>query len=363
MSIRKYLDQNKKLWIIAVSLVVLIKLFSLNGFWVESFYTSRFYFYFSRILRAIFGWIPFSFGDILYLIAGLWFLYKIIRNVVMLFRKTLNKKIAFRKIFKLLLGLSFVYIIFNIFWGINYNRRGIAYQLNLRQLGYDSSDLKMIQEVLIKKVNDSKVSLIRSNARYPDDTALFERAQMCYLQAQKIYPFLHYSLPSIKSSLYEWWGNYLGFTGYYNPFTGEAQVNTTVPKFLQPSIATHEISHQLGYAKENEANFVGYLASVNSEDTLFHYSAYFELFLYANREMYFMDSTFSRASFEKLRPDVKNDILELRKFNADHKSFVEPAITWLYGKYLKLNQQPQGMRSYNAVIAMLISYYKEYGKI
>ncbi len=59
----------------------------------------------------------------------------------------------------------------------------------------------------------------------------------------------------------DWLGNYLGFTGYYNPFTGEAQVNTTVPQFLLPNIALHEMGHQIGYAKEDEANFSAYLAA------------------------------------------------------------------------------------------------------
>ncbi|MEO9051264.1 MAG: DUF3810 family protein, partial [Ginsengibacter sp.] len=126
---------------------------------------------------------------------------------------------------------------------------------------------------------------------------------------------------------------------------------------------THEMAHQIGYAKENEANFVGYLAAVNSKDTLFHYSAYFDLFLYANRELYYSDSVSSKKSFELLSPEVKKDVQELRQFNLDHRGFLEPVITWMYGKYLKLNQQPQGMRSYNAVVGMLIAYYKKFGRI
>ena len=123
------------------------------------------------------------------------------------------------------------------------------------------------------------------------------------------------------------------------------------------------MAHQIGYAKENEANFVGYLAAINSTDTLFHYSAYLDLFLYANREVYYFDSASYRKSFELLVPAVKKDISDLRRFNLEHESFIEPWITWLYGKYLKLNQQPQGMHSYNAVVGMLIAYYKKYGKI
>jgi hypothetical protein len=81
-------------------------------------------------------------------------------------------------------------------------------------------------------------------------------------------------------------GNYTGFTCYYNPFTGEAQLNTTIPRFLQPFIACHEVAHQLGYAKENEASFVGYLAAKGSGNALLQYSTYLDIFMHANRNLF-----------------------------------------------------------------------------
>ena len=363
MSIKTILHRKKVLWISALLLVIVIKLFSLNAEIVEILYTSKFYFFFSKIIRFLFGWFPFSLGDILYLIAGCWLLWKLIKNIILLFKKQLKGKLLLQKILKFMVGFIFIYLIFNIFWGLNYNRKGIASQLELPKLSYDTSDIIMLQSILLQKVNSSKMSLIHEKYFYPTKKYLFKRAQNCYVEAEKIYPFLQYKIPSIKSSMYGWLGNYLGFTGYYNPFTGEAQVNTTVPKFLQPYITTHEIAHQLGYAKEDEASFAGYLAAVNSKDTLFHYSAYLDLFMYANREVYYFDSVASKQSFSLLIEPVKKDIEEWRKFSLAHTSFMEPAFSWMFGKYLKLNQQPKGIRSYNEVISMLIAYYKKFGKI
>ena len=363
MSVRKPLQRHKNLWICALLLVAVIKIFSSNKNWIGSLYTSGFYFFFSKFLRLLFGWIPFSIGDILYLGVGCWLLWKLIKNIRLIVKKEINGKTILLKILNLILALTFVYIIFNVFWGINYDRAGIGRELSLTNMRYDTSELLVIRQLLLQKVNSSKSSLTHNHEFYPSKNELFKKAERSYQEAQKEYPFLRFERLSIKSSLYGRLGNYIGFTGYYNPFTGEAQVNTTVPKFLQPYIATHEMAHQLGYAKENEANFVGYLAAVNSTDTLFHYSAYLELFLYANREVYYFDSASSRKSFELLIPGVKKDIAELRRFNLDHESFIEPWITWLYGKYLKLNQQPQGMHSYNAVVGMLIAYYRKYDKI
>ncbi len=363
MIIKKYQPKNKNLWIIAFLLIVFIKLFSLQKNWVEAFYALKLYPFFSMILRFLFGWIPFSLGDLLYFLAGCWLVWKMVKNVTLLLKKDIGRRTAFKKGIHLALILAFIYIVFNLFWGINYNRRGIAYQMQLTGLRYDTTDLIMLQNLLLQKVNATKAAVMHENLNYPLKRNLFKRAENCYDKAEKIYPFLQYKNYSVKPSFYGWLGDYLGFTGYYNPFTGEAQVNTTVPPFLQPYITTHEMAHQLGYAKENEANFVGYLAAVNSHDTLFHYSAYFNLFLYANREVFYFDSLSAKNALQKLIPGVKNDILQLRQFDLDHRNFLEPAITWLYGNFLKLNQQPQGMHSYNAVVGMLIAYYKKYGKI
>ena len=363
MSIFRSFKKQIWVWFIALVFIIGIKLWAQNNNRVENFYTNDFYYFFSAILRFLFGWISFSVGDILYFIAGLWILLKLIKNTALLFKKKFTRDLFAQKFWKAILIAFCVYIVFNIFWGLNYNRKGIAWQLDLPKISYDTVNLKLMQELLLQKVNETKQELISKNFSYPAKKDLFERAKACYEDVTVIYPFMKYKNPSIKSSLYGLMGDYLGFTGYYNPFTGESQVNTTVPKFLLPYITLHEIGHQIGYAKEDEANFSGYLAAVNSHDTLFQYSTYLDLFVYANREVYYFDSAASKLAATRLIPAVKADLLEWRLFNKKYINVFEPTITWLYGKYLQANQQPQGLRSYNEVIATLMAYYKKYGRI
>ena len=363
MSIFSNFKRQKWIWLTALLLIIGIKLLAQNNYHVEKFYTKDFYYFFSIVLRFLFGWIPFSFGDILYFVAGGWLLWKLIKNSRLLFKKKFTRQLLIKKLWKLILIFASIYIVFNIFWGLNYNRKGIAWQLNLPEIDYDTVNLKLMQELLLQKVNETKRLLVDENISYPDKKDLFKRAKICYDDASIVYPFMKYKSTSVKSSLYGLLGDYLGFTGYYNPFTGEAQVNTTVPKFLLPFITLHEMGHQLGYAKEDEANFSGYLAAVNSHDKLFQYSTYLDLFVYANREVYYFDSTASRLAATQLIPEVKADLLEWRRFNKKYTSAFEPALNWLYGKYLQVNQQPKGLGSYNEVIATLMAYYKKYGKI
>jgi len=363
MNISGKFKKRKWFWIVSLLFIIGIRLWAFNSYRVENFYTNHFYSFFSQILRFLFGWMPFSFGDILYFAAGCWLLIKIIKNIKAGFATKFNQAIFVDKIYVMLFLCTVIYIVFNIFWGLNYNRKGIAWQLDLPEVSYDSANLKAIQYLLLQKVNDTKKILDNKNTIYPNKKELFVRAVKCYDEAAATYPFMKYKIPSVKSSMYGYLGDYLGFTGYYNPFTGEAQVNTTVPKFLIPYITLHEMGHQLGYAKEDEANFSGYLAAANSRDTLFQYSTYLDLFVYANREVYYFDSTTSKLAVTQLIPEVKQDLLEWKRFNRKYTNFFEPGISWLYGKYLQVNQQPQGLYSYNEVIATLMAYYKKYGKI
>lgn len=344
-------------------IIISIKVFSIDANGVENLYSTRFYVGFASFLRIIFGWLPFSIGDIFYIFVIIWFLTKVWSFSGKLFKRKLSRQWFINAGYKLLIIIMTTYSVFNIFWGLNYNRKEISSQLDLKLTKIDTADLKTIERLLIIKVNDSKKSLVHRNAPYPTNEELFNRAINCYKETEKVYPFLSYNSKSVKRSMFGWFGNNFGFTGYYNPFTGEAQVNTQVPKFILPYTTAHEIAHQIGYAKEEEANFVGYIVATSSTDTLFHYSAYLDLFMYANRHLSFVDSIAAKDFASQLIPEVKSDIKEWRAFLLKHKNPIEPVIRWAYGNYLRANSQPKGINSYDEVIADLIAFYKKYGRI
>ncbi|HYC28340.1 MAG TPA: DUF3810 family protein, partial [Chitinophagaceae bacterium] len=143
----------------------------------------------------------------------------------------------------------------------------------------------------------------------------------------------------------------------------EAQVNTTVPLVLQPFVTTHEMGHQLGFAKENEANFAGFLAARASTDPAVQYSVYFDMYIYASRNLMLQDSALARRLHKQLPEVAKNDLRELKKFYDKYENPLEPVIHLLYGQYLKANEQPQGILSYDEVLAWVIAYYRKYHQI
>ncbi|MBC7866616.1 MAG: DUF3810 family protein, partial [Gloeobacteraceae cyanobacterium ES-bin-316] len=238
--------------LILVGICLIIKLYSANSYRVETGYSSVFFPSFAASLRAVLGNFDTSAGDILYGMLVALLIFKATSWLIQRFRnrKVKSSKILWRNmLYNSLLFACTVYILFNVFWGINYNRKGIAWQLQLPALTYTSEELKELNCLLLVKINNSKLSLINSKRAYPSNKDLFRGVSDAFKQAGENHSFLQYKNPCIKKSLWGWFGNYAGFTGYYNPFTGEAQVNTTVPGFIQPFTSCHEVAHQLGYAK------------------------------------------------------------------------------------------------------------------
>jgi Protein of unknown function (DUF3810) len=338
-----------------------INLFSYQSGWVEEYYSTGIYPLIGAGMRRIFGWLPFSLGDILYALVVGWLIFLLFR----LFRNIFQQKMKGSPIVPLLIkitnGLLLIYIYFNLSWGMNYNRLGISHQLGLDIEEQHASKLVALTDRLIIKTN-SYAEVAGRNKIVPSGV-VFSTSVKNYDKLSKDYPFLVYQPRSVKRSLFGVLGNYMGYTGYYNPFTAEAQINDVVPGFLHPFVASHEIAHQLGYAKENEANFVGFLAARVSDDAAFKYSAYFEMFLYANSELFRRDSLLARQNIKKLAPEVQRDLAELRAYRIRYENPLDKLISIFYDRYLKMNQQPDGDRTYSKVVLWLLAYYEKLGEI
>jgi hypothetical protein len=357
----KRLLQDRKL-LLLLFLALGIKIWALNDAGVETYYTYGAYPHISRALRLLLGWIPFSIGDLLYGAAGLYLFVKTYKFLVLVRKGASKRGLGLRALKRVLRIALLVYVLFNLLWGLNYNRQGISHQLGLNVQKYSVDDLKALATVLQDRVNTLGARVnSEQRASLNNNTNLFKEGIATYQQAQKHLPFLQYDYPSIKPSMYTGVGHIFGFTGYYNPFSGEAQLKTTAPVFIKSFVVNHEIAHQLGYGKENEANFVSFLsgrASVNNE---VRYSTYFELYLYAMGDLRRKDSTAASELRRQWHPQVKEDYEAYLAYLAHSDNVIEPYISRFYDNFLKLNRQPSGKMTYNEVVAWLIAYQKKYG--
>ena len=349
-------------WVLLIVTTIFIKWASLYPDWVERNYTYSIYPLISRLQRVLFGWIPFSVGDLFYGFLVLVILFRTFQFFKLLVKRKLTRTYFASGLQQAIFFCLFVYVFFNLLWGLNYNRTGIAKQLSLGVKKYSLADLDTLTSAIQKKLNDYAILVTEGQRDSLDGKRrLFTEADKAYDYAAKQFPFLEYQSKSVKPSLFSYLGNFLGFQGYYNPFSGEGQVNTTIPRFLEPFVTTHEIAHQLGYAKENEANFVAFLACRSFPSNGFKYSMYFDMYNYAIGEVRQRDTALAKDFQQKLHPQVISDIKEFRDFYRRYKNPIEPVITWGYGHYLKANNQPAGKQTYNEVVTWLIAYYKRYG--
>jgi hypothetical protein len=350
------------LWAMAAA-AAFIKVFSLFPEAVENYYASSFYPRVHSLQYLLFGWLPFSFGDMLYAVAIGIAIIMIIRFIRWLRSRDLSA-FSVRKFFRnSMVYFLTLYVVFNVFWGLNYNRPGVDRLLKLDTASFRKSDLLELMDALVIKVNllDSASHARRSVFTDPD--SLYDKTVEAYATLARENERFRVYNPSIKSSLFGSFGNYLGYTGYYNPFTGEAQVNTAVPLFLQPFTSCHELGHLLGFARENEANFAGYLAARSSPDPAFQYSVYFDMYLYGRSYLKRSDSLLTRKYDAMLDPLVKKDMDELKAFYLRHENPLERIIDRLYDSYLQANQQPEGKKTYSKVIQWLVAYRKKHGEI
>lgn len=349
-------------WVILIVLTILIKWASWYPGWVERNYSVGIYPAMARLQRILFGWIPVSIGDLFYGFLCLVVIYKTWRLIRAIYKKQINRQYFKTGLQQFFFTILFMYVFFNLFWGLNYNRKGIAHQLGLQVKAYSLKDLDTLTTVIQQRLNYYAGFVTEAQRdSFNNKKRLFGSAVDAYNEVAKKYPFLAYESRSVKPSIYSYLGNYLGFQGYYNPFSGEAQVNTTVPRFLEPYVTTHEIAHQLGYARENEANFVGYLACRYYESNAFRYSVYLDMYNYSLSEIVRRDTLLYDSFQLKAHPQVRKDQKEFRDFYRRYDNPLQQMVMWGYGYFLRANNQPAGKRSYNEVVAWLIAYYKKFG--
>ena len=350
-------------WVLIIILTIAIKWVSLYPDWVEKNYTYGIYPVISKVQRFLFGWIPISIGDLFYGFLMVVIIYKTAQLVKVIFQKRFTRKYLVTGLQQLLFLFLSIYVSFNLLWGLNYNRRGIAHQLQLEVKPYTADDLDTLCHALQAKLNyyAKQVDTINRKQYFGKPANVYNGAKEAYRSADNKYSFLVYQPTSLKSSLVGFLGKYVGFHGYYNPFTGEGQVKKSIPVFMQPFVASHEIAHQLGYAKENEANFVGFLAARESSSIDFVYSGYYDMYQYAILELINLDFKRAKKLLDSVNQVVKRDRREYTLYLRKMRNSIAPVMLRMYDGYLRMNNQPKGFRTYNEVVTWLVAYYKKYG--
>lgn len=342
-----------------VTSIILIEWAKNYPSFIENYYSGVVFKYWSRAMQVLLGWIPFSVGDVLLfsiIIYGLRFVYILFKTKFKGFK---------HKVVKITCILSIVYCCFYLFWGLNYYREPLSKRLGYEKSTYSNEQLIDLSTYLISKLNEAHILITKSDSLQVtipySNEKIYLLARNGYDQLSLDFPEFSYKFGKVKSSLMSLIQSYNGVSGYFNPFTGEAQVNDKIPKTIMPTTTCHEMAHQIGFAAENEANFIGFLAALSNEDLYFKYAAYRMATRYVIFELYHRDQKIYIELYNTINKGIIKDFQESSEFWRKYKNPFEPIIKKGYNAYLESNNQKDGIKSYNYVVDLLIGYYKKTG--
>ncbi|NNM24317.1 MAG: DUF3810 domain-containing protein [Flavobacteriaceae bacterium] len=322
---------------------------------VEEYYSQGLYPYIAKLSRFVFGWIPFSIGDIFYALL----IVVLVRWIYKKSKRLISSPVQF--MVGVLSSLSVIYLLFNLLWGLNYYRVPLHQTLELER-DYTTEELINTTQRLIEKSNELHRQLGYSDSTKIDlpytQKEIFKKSSNGYVHLSKEYPNLHVSPKSIKKSTWSLGLTYMGYSGYFNPLTGEAQVNQLIKTYKFPVVSCHEQAHQIGYAAENEANFIATLAALHNEDPYIQYTGYIFALRYCVNEI-------ARRDFEKYKemlPTINYGILEsykeMREFWDRYANPFENVSKAFWDQFLKANNQSKGIMSYSYMVALVVNYFE-----
>ncbi len=131
-----------------------------------------------------------------------------------------------------------------------------------------------------------------------------------------------------------------------------------MPDYTLPFTAAHEFAHQRGISREDEANFVAYLACIESDDPYVRYSGYLNLYEYVASALYSADHD---AYFEvsgKLPAEVRAEMSAYNRFFEKYRHNVAATVSGAVNDTYLKSQGTPGEKSYGMVVDLAVAYYK-----
>jgi hypothetical protein len=153
--------------------------------------------------------------------------------------------------------------------------------------------------------------------------------------------------------------SYTHITGVYSYFTGEANLNVAFPDYTLPYTAAHELAHQRGIAREDEANFIAFLVCISSDDAYIRYSGYLNLYEYVSSALYRADSELYYELRDGLSDAVRYEMRAYSSFFDKYRDSVASEVSGAVNNTYLQMQGTQGTKSYGLVVDLAVAYYKK----
>ncbi len=325
----------------------------LPGFWF-SFYTD-----FSRdamrYLGAAFGWVPFPVWELLLALLVLGLLGGLIYAVKKL--RILGYLTAVLELGVLLAAL------FMGLWGLNGFAPTIGEQTGLEVRPYSTDQLQAAAAWYADQASLWSARVERDQAGdvvLPDFETMSDQAVAAYGRLAEYNERYALSISRVKPLLVSEAFAYTGTTGIFVCLTGEAGVSTETYPLAQPFTLCHELGHSLAVVREDEANYLGFLACWASESPLFRYSGCYNAFIYCYNALYDESAAKARSLWDRCSEELIHDADVHVEYNKQYEGTVQQAAQAVNNAYLKTFDEA-GVKSYGLVVDYLIAEYLKNG--
>ena len=309
-------------------------------------------------LSLITVWLPFSLFELLIILL----LPLFVTLVILLVKKGKTHVRRVRCAVSLLAAVSLILTSYIFTLGIGYRTTPIGERLNIESPEHISpEELYSVARRLRDEVNS-----LSSEIRYEGGVSVMPYSvrelsdKLCssFDKLNEEYPFIKSFDSRVKPVLFSTVMSDAGITGIYSFFTGEANVNVEYPQYNLPYVAAHEMSHQRGVSRENEANFIAFLVCIGSTDPFIRYSGYLSMYEYIASWLYRADEELYFELAAGLDESAVDDIRASRAVTAEHSdSLLGKLNDKANDAYLKLNGT-EGVVSYGYVVRLAVGYYR-----
>lgn len=338
---------KKIIALLLIPQVLILSYFKNNPRIVEEYYSEFIYQYIFKFYSMLFSGFSIAIGDLLVLLA----LISSIIYLIFFFRFKIND---FINVFAV---ISITIFLFYSLWGLNYFKTPLLSKLDIGEIKYES--LQTTLDRLIDDANEAHLLLGDENSTL--ENLEFDKEKIISeLKLDNIKKFDKISTTKFaKKSIIPKIFLYQGVSGYINPFTLEAIVVEEIPSIDFSITVLHEQAHQLGYAAEEDANFLAFISSINNQDPLIKYSGYVFGLSYLLNEIQINHNDDLSSFTDKINSGIIEDINSRRKFWQKYSNNIINSLqNVLYDFYLKSNNQKAGIASYSRIVNHIINYYE-----
>lgn len=378
---KKRPQKNKRCLYLLVLLLDLLTLAANQLAARSSAFANAYSHYVYRVLSlgigSVTGLLPFSAVELLLYATILFVLFDFVKQLRRAIRAAVARPLR-RFLGHLFLILSTLLVLYVFLCGINYHRTsfsqeaGLSVTLDEHGTVYDEADLIALCDYLITEINATKAQLdvpfIGQTTETPKASAAWlwhagRTGQRAMEKLGERYRRLSGHYPFPKPILNTWLLSVQQTTGVYSPFTVEANYNRDIAYYDIPFTICHELSHLRGYMQEEEANFIGVLATIGADDLYFNYSGYVSAWVYAGNALARIDSTAFATLYARINARTRQDMLYNNAYWKQFEGKPAEAHEQLNDAYLKIQGQATGVRSYGHVTDLMLEYFAKNGAL